>query len=46
MTYSRTKGKHLSIQDRNDILSFLQRNMKLIEIAHYLQCDPRTIAKK
>lgn len=46
MAYSRTKGKHLSIQDRNDILSFLQRNMKLIEIAHYLQCDPRTIAKE
>ena len=40
MIYSRTKGKRLSVQDRNDILSFLQRNIKLIEIARCWQCDP------
>ena len=46
MCYSRTKGKHLTLQDRNDILSCLQRNLKLIEIAHYIHCDPRTISKE
>ena len=46
MCYSRNKGKHLTLQDRNDILSCLQRNLKLIEIAHYVHCDPRTISKE
>ena len=46
MCYSRNKGKHITLQDRNDILSCLQRNLKLIEIVHYVHCDPRTISKE
>lgn len=46
MCYSRNKGKHLTLQDRNDILSCLQRNLKFIEIAHYIHCSPRTISKE
>lgn len=46
MSYSRTKGKHLTLQNRCDILSCLQRKMKLIEIAHFIHCDPTTISKE
>ena len=42
----RKENSHLKEQDRIDIASCLSRNLKLVEIAHYLHCDERTISKE
>lgn len=42
----RKENSHLKEQDRIDIASCLSRNLRLVEIAHYIHCDERTISKE
>ena len=42
----RIKNKHLVLNDRIDIENCLDRNLKLKEIAAYIHCDARTVAKE
>ena len=41
-----TKGKHLTLDDRNFIEDALNDNFSLIAIANYLEKDPTTISKE